>query len=96
MANRISIYGRAGEKNTERLRRELRSMSLTYDFYDIVRQPQASERLVEAGIDPQALPKVEVACAYNPGSVFLSNPDVETLRQTLYSEEVLGVTSFWI
>jgi hypothetical protein len=96
MANRISIYGRKGDPATEKLRREMRSMSLNYNFYDVAKQPQVLDRLRTELGDPGKFPKVEVVCANNPGSVFMTNPDLNTLRQTLYSEEVLGITSFWI
>ncbi|HEY3331313.1 MAG TPA: hypothetical protein VGK19_14890 [Capsulimonadaceae bacterium] len=96
MANRVSIYGKPGETHTERLRRELRSMSLTYNFYDIASQPAAATRAYEAGSTDPIFPKVEIVCANNPGTVFLTNPDVDTLRQQLYAEEILGVTSYWV
>jgi hypothetical protein len=96
MANRVSIYGTAGDKSTAQLRREMASMALTYDFYDIVKQPQALTRLKELGAGDEQFPKVEVVCANSPGCVIMTNPDVATLRQTLYAEEVLGVTSYWV
>ncbi len=96
MANRVSIYGQPGETNTERLRREFKSMSLNYNFIDIQANPQAVERAYAAGSIEPVFPKIEIVCASNPGSVFLTNPDVDTLRQQLYAEEVLGVTSFWV
>jgi hypothetical protein len=97
MANRITIYGKTGEPATETLRREMRSMSLDYDFHDIAKTPRVVDRLRGLlGEDAESFPKVEVVRADNPGSVFLSNPDLGTLRQTLYAEEVLGITSFWI
>ena len=96
MSNRITIYGKQGDKQTERLLRELRSMSLTYDFTDTAKQPSSLQRLHDLGIGDTDLPRVEISCAYNAGSVFLTNPDTDTLRQTLYAEEVLGVTSYWV
>ena len=94
MANRVSIYGRPGELNTERIRREFRSMSLNYNFVDIEKNPQAIDRAYAAGSTEPLFPKVEIVCTNNPGSVFLTNPDVDTLRQQLYAEEILGVTSY--
>jgi hypothetical protein len=97
MANRVTIYGKNGDAATERLRREMRTMSLNYDFYDVVARPDVLDRLRnQLNEDVERFPKVEVACANNPGSVFLSNPDLNTLRQTLYGEDILGITSFWI
>ncbi len=96
MASRVSIYGKAGDPNTEKLRREMRSMSMTYNFYDVGKNQTAVKRLEQLGTDAQVLPKVEVVCANNPGSVILTNPDVATFRQTLYAEDVLGITSYWI
>jgi hypothetical protein len=97
MANRVTIYGAKGDKATEILRREMRTMSLNYDFYDVVAQPAVRERLrTQLNEDIERFPKVEVACANTNGSVFLSNPDLNTLRQTLYGEDILGITSFWI
>jgi hypothetical protein len=96
MPNRITIYGKFGEGNTKRIQRDLGSMALTYNFYDVTKQPQQVSRLIELGATTDVYPKVEIACNYAPGSVFLTNPDTETLMQTLYAEEVLGVTSYWV
>lgn len=96
MANRITIYGKKGDVATERLRREMRSMSLNYNFFDVVKTPAALDRLRAELGDVEHLPKVEVMRAYATGSVYLSNPDLNTLRQILYAEEVLGITSYWI
>jgi len=96
MPNRITIYGKAGEQNTKRIQRELGSLALTYNFHDIVKQPQQVARLQELGAVTDIYPKVEIVCNHAPGSVFLTNPDTETLKQTLYAEEVLGVTSYWV
>ena len=97
MANRVTIYGKKGDKATEILRREMRTMSLNYDFCDIAANPASLDRLRQAMIDDvERFPKVEVSCANSSGSVFLSNPDLTTLRQTLYGEDILGITSFWI
>jgi hypothetical protein len=96
MPTRISIYGRKGERETERLRREMRSMSVDYNFYDVKAQPESLKRLEALVSDTRQLPKVAVSCAQNPGSVILTNPDSDQLRQTLYSEDVLAVTSYWI
>jgi hypothetical protein len=96
MASRITIYGKPGDKNTERLRREMRVMSLEYNFQDIAKNPAVLQRLSDMGEDMTVLPKIEVALNRDSGSVFLSNPDAATLRRTLYSEDVFGITSYWI
>jgi hypothetical protein len=97
MANRVTIYGATGDPATERLRNEMRSMSLNCDFFDIKDRPDILDRLRSELIEePEIYPKVEVLCANNPGSVFLTNPDITALRQTLYGENILGITSYWI
>ena len=96
MSNRVSIYGRSGERQTELIRREMRSMSLSYDFYDIAKQPQFIERIIEAGATEPDFPKVQISCGGDDGSVILTKPDVNTLRQMLYAQDVLGVTSYWV
>lgn len=96
MANRITIYGQTGERNTKRIQRELGSLSLNYDFHDVAKQPQHVDRLKELGAVSDLFPKVEIIANQSAGSVFLTNPDTETLKQTLYAEDVLGVTSYWV
>ena len=93
MANRIKVYGQSGERNTKRIQSELGSLSLSYDFHDITRQPEYIDRLKEMGAITDMYPKVEITANHADGSVLLTNPDTETLKQTLYSEDVLGVTS---
>ncbi|MDR3710911.1 MAG: hypothetical protein P4L33_21630 [Capsulimonadaceae bacterium] len=87
MANRVCVYGIPGERDTERILRELYSMSLNYDFYGAECLP---------GEVVQALPRVEIACGADGGTVAIENPDAETLRQTLYAHDILGVTSYWV
>ena len=96
MASRITIYGKPGDKATERLRREMRSMSLDCNFLDIRKESVGLEKIQAETGDATVFPKVAITCAHAPGSVYLTNPDLYTLRQTLYAEEVLGITSFWI
>lgn len=96
MANRVSVYGRAGEAQTERIRRELRSMSLTYDFYDISRTPDVAEKIFAEGATEPEFPKVRIEAAGDDAALFLSRPDADTLRQVLYAQDVLGVTSYWV
>jgi hypothetical protein len=96
MASRVTIYGQAKQRDTERIRKELDELSLSYNYYDVKKQPQALNHLAAIDEDTKFFPKVEVACANREGVVVLTNPDSETLKQTLYAEDVLGVTSFWI
>lgn len=96
MASRVTVYGQSKDTNTERIRKNLDELSLTYRYYDIKKQPEVVGRIAAAGEDTSKFPKVEVVCANRPGAVWVTNPDTETLQQTLYAEDVLGVTSFWI
>lgn len=96
MASRVTVYGRSKDLNTQRVRKNLDELSLTYKFFDIGKQPDVVDRIAAAGEDTSRFPKVEVVCANRPGAVWVTNPDTETLQQTLYAEDVLGVTSFWI
>ena len=45
MASRITIYGTQGDKDTERLRREMRVLSMNYNFLDINKNPGAAAHL---------------------------------------------------
>lgn len=96
MASRVTVYGRSNDKNTERIRKNLDELSLNYRYFDIKKQPDVVSRIAATGEDTTQFPKVEVVCANRPGAVWVTNPDTETLQQTLYAEDVLGVTSFWI
>ncbi len=96
MASRITIYGTQGDKDTERLRREMRVLSMNYNFLDINKNPGAAAHLSELGVTNDKFPKVEVELAETNGSVVLANPDAATLRRTLFSESVFGITSYWI
>ena len=96
MASRVTVYGQSKDLNTERIRKNLDELSLSYRFFDIKKQPDVVSRIAAAGEDTSRFPKVEVICANRPGAVWVTNPDAETLQQTLYAEDVLGVTSFWI
>ena len=71
MATRITIYGKTGDKNTERLRREMRVMSMEYHFQDVAKNPASLQRLAELGEEAIVLPKVEVTLPNAGGSVFL-------------------------
>jgi hypothetical protein len=94
MANRITIYGNPRDRDSKRLKREMNVMTLEYDFVDAAKDQRAS-RLKELG-EPAALPVVEVQRPDGLGHVYLTNPDEPTLRQCLYSEGILSITSFWI
>jgi hypothetical protein len=96
MASTITIYGKNGEKDTERLRREMRILSMNYRFEDIAKNPGAVAHLSEIGEVSPTYPKVEVELTETPGTVVLANPDAATLRRTLFSETVFGITSYWI
>jgi len=82
MPNRVSIHGRPDEPGTKAICRELNSMSVEFDLYDVASDGE--------------FPKVEIACREQSGLLVLTNPDRETLRQTLYAQDVLGVTSYWV
>ena len=96
MSSRITIYGTKGEKETERLCREMKILSMTYNFQDIKKNPGAANHLVEIGENTSTFPKVEIQLAETSGSVVLANPDASTLRRSLFSESVFGITSYWI
>ncbi len=96
MASRITIYGTHGDKDTERLRREMKILSMTYNFEDVKKNPGSVRHLVEIGEDTAVYPKVEIQLAETQGSVILANPDAATLRRSLFSEAVFGITSYWI
>jgi hypothetical protein len=96
MASRITIYGTKGEKDTERLRREMNVLSMNYNFTDIKQNPDAVKHLAEIGEVTPAFPKVEVELVDTSGYVVLANPDAATLRRTLFAESVFGITSYWI
>ena len=95
MASRIAIYGRPGDPDVKRLRREMNAMFVEYDYLDPVRDKGAQARIAEWGNEVTA-PVVEVLREDDNGSVFLKNPDEPTLRQCLYSEGILSVTSYWL
>ena len=96
MGSRITIYGTKGDKDTERLRREMRVLSMSYKFEDVTKNPGATRHLSEIGEANAVYPKVEVALTDTSGFVVLANPDAATLRRTLFAESVFGITSYWI
>ncbi len=71
-------------------------MYVEYDLADPRKDARAARRLSEIGEAAPALPVVEVLRGDDQGSVFLKNPDAATLRQCLYSEEILSITSYWL
>jgi hypothetical protein len=95
MASRVSIYGRPSDPDVKRLRREMNAMFVEYDYLDPNRDKQAQARIHEWG-NEVTKPVVEVLRQDDNGSVFLTNPDEPTLRQCLYSEGILSVTSYWL
>jgi hypothetical protein len=96
MASRITIYGTKGDKDTERLRREMRVLSMNYNFEDINKNPAAVKHLSEISESSSSFPKVEVELDETNASVVLANPDAATLRRALFSESIFGITSYWI
>ena len=95
MATRISIYGRPADPDVKRLRREMNAMFVEYQYLDPTRDASARARIQEWG-NEVTRPVVEVLREDDMGSVFLTNPDEPTLRQCLYSEGILSVTSYWL
>ena len=97
MASRITIYGNPAHKDVRRLQREMNVLYVESDLRDPRKDPRAAQRLQsELGGDSIPLPVVEVRREDDRGSVFLTNPDEPTLRQSLYSEGILSITSYWL
>ena len=96
MASRVTIYGTKNDLDTKRLRREMNVMSVEYEWADPTNDSNAKLRLSDWTDSNPTLPVVEVQRDDDRGSVFLKNPDEPTLRQCLYSEGVVSVTSYWI
>ena len=96
MASRITIYGNPAQPDVRRLKREMRVMYVEYDLSDPRKDERAARRLQAELGGAVTLPLVEVLRADDQGSVYLTNPDAATLRQCLYSEEILSITSYWL
>jgi len=96
MASRITIYGNPAQPDVRRLKREMSVMYVEYDLTDPRKDTRAAHRLQTELGSAVTLPLVEVLRADDQGSVFLTNPDAATLRQCLYSEEILSITSYWL
>ncbi len=96
MASRITIYGNPAQPDVRRLKREMSVMYVEYDLADPRKDTRAARRLQTELGSAVTLPLVEVLRADDQGSVFLTNPDAATLRQCLYSEEILSITSYWL
>ena len=96
MASRITIYGNPAQPDVRRLKREMSVMYVEYDLSDPRKDERAARRLQTELGGSVTLPLVEVLRADDRGSVFLTNPDAATLRQCLYSEEILSITSYWL
>lgn len=96
MASRVSIYGSPAHPDVRRLRREMNVLSVDYALLDPGKDARAARRLTEWDGGSVALPVVEVLRGDDQGSVFLTNPDEPTLRQCLYSEEILSITAYWL
>lgn len=96
MAARVTLYGKPQSAAIRRLKREMSVMYVDYDVADPAHDERARRRLSEMVGDAVTLPLVEVQRADGDGSLFLTNPDEPTLRQSLYSENILSVTSYWL
>ena len=96
MASRITIFGASADKNVKRLQREMNVLYVEYDLVDPAKDARAPRRLAELGESANKLPLVEVKRQDDQGSLFLANPDEPTLRQSLYSEGILSITSYWV
>ncbi len=96
MASRITIYGNPAQPDVRRLKREMSVMYVEYDLSDPRKDDRAARRLQTELGGAVTLPLVEVLRADDQGSVYLTNPDAATLRQCLYSEEILSITSYWL
>lgn len=96
MASRVTIYGRPNHADIKRLKREFNAMYVEYEQSDPDHDDRAKRRLAELVGDLKTLPLVEIQRADGNGSLFLTNPDEPTLRSSLYSEDILSVTSYWL
>ena len=96
MASRITLYGRPNHPDIKRLQREMNVMYVDYDLRDPAKDVRARQRLAEWNGEVPTVPIVEVLRGEGDGSVFLVNPDEPTLRQTLYSENILSITAYWV
>jgi len=96
MASRITIYGNPAQPDVRRLKREMSVMYVEYELSDPRKDERAARRLQAELGGAVILPLVEVLRADDQGSVYLTNPDAATLRQCLYSEEILSITSYWL
>ena len=93
MASRVTIYGPPASPETKRLQREMNVMFVEYDLVDAAKPRRP---LPEWTTDATKAPVVEVQREDDTGSIYLTNPDEPTLRQVLYSEGILSVTSYWL
>lgn len=96
MASRITLYGSANHPEIKRLKREMNVMYVEYDQTDPRKDLNAQRHLTESLGEVKTLPLVEVQRDGGNGSIFLTNPDEPTLRQCLYSENILSITSYWL
>lgn len=96
MATRVTLYGELNNVDIKRLKREMHAMYVDYDIANPKVDALAKSRLVEWGYPEHQGVVVEIQRSDASGSVFLTNPDEPTLRQTFYSEGILSVTSYWV
>jgi hypothetical protein len=96
MANRVTLYGNPNSAAIKRLKREMNIMYVDYDLADPRKDDRAKRYLAEVVGEALVLPLVEIQRADDNGSLFLTNPDEPTLRQSLHSESILSVTAYWV
>ena len=96
MASRITLYGKPNHPDLKRLQREMNVMYVDYDLRDPAKDARARQRLADWNGEVPTVPIVEVLRGEGDGSVFLVNPDEPTLRQSLYSENILSITAYWV
>ena len=96
MAHRITLYGKTTHPDVKRLQREMNVMYVDYDLRDPFTDARARQRLAEWNGEVPTVPIVELLRDDGDGSVFLVNPDEPTLRQSLYSENILSITAYWV
>jgi hypothetical protein len=96
MPNRVTLYGKPASPDIKRLKREMNVMYVDYDLADPSKDDRARRHLAEVVGEALPLPLVEIQRADGNGSLFLTNPDEPTLRQSLHSEDILSVTAYWV
>lgn len=96
MASRVTLYGQPDSPDIKRLKREMNVLFVEYEQANPEKDERAKRNLTEWGHPTHEGVVVQIVRDDGAGSVFLRNPDEPTLRQTLYSEGILSVTSYWV